>query len=73
MILLTITGVACSHTQTMVKNKICAVPAPVILKGLDNDTHIGSEKNISILMLNIADMVAYIKKLESSIKCFQGE
>lgn len=55
----------------MVKNRECAVPARVELKALDNSTHIGSEKNTAILMLNIADLVAYIKSLEASIKCFE--
>ena len=67
--LLIITG-ACSHTQVIVKNKQCAVPARVELKALDNKSHIGSEKNTAILMLNIADLVAYIKSLEASIECF---
>ena len=63
---------ACSsHTQVIVKNKQCVVPARVELKALDNSTHIGSEKNTAILMLNIADMVGYVKSLEASIKCFE--
>ena len=68
--LLIITGCS-SHTQVIVKNRECAVPARVELAALDNSTHIGSEKNIAILMLNIADLVAYIKSLEASIKCFE--
>lgn len=68
--LLIITGCS-SHSQVIVKNKQCAVPARVELKALDNSTHIGSEKNTAILMLNIADLVAYIKSLEASIKCFE--
>ena len=67
--LLIITGCS-SHTQVIVKNKQCAVPARVELKQLDNKSHIGSEKNTAILMLNIADLVAYIKSLEASIECF---
>ena len=67
--LLIITGCS-SHSQVIVKNKQCAVPARVELKALDNSTHIGSEKNTAILMLNIADLIAYIKSLEASIKCF---
>ena len=54
----------------IVKNKQCAVPARVELKALDNSTHIGSEKNTAILMLNIADLVGYVKSLEASIECF---
>lgn len=66
-----LTAAGCSsHTQVIVKNKQCAVPARVELKALDNSTHIGSEKNTAILMLNIADLIAYIKSLEASIKCF---
>ena len=57
----------------VVKNKQCAVPARVELKALDNSTHIGSEKNIAILMLNIADLVAYIKSLEASIACYKKQ
>ena len=68
--LLIMTG-ACSHSQVVVKNKQCAVPARVELKALDNSTHIGSEKNTAILMLNIADLVAYVKSLEAAIKCFE--
>lgn len=57
----------------IVKNRQCAVPARVELKQLDNKSHIGSEKNTAILMLNIADMVGYIKLLESAITCFQAQ
>ena len=57
----------------IVKNKQCAVPARVELKQLDNKSHIGSEKNTAILMLNIADLVAYVKSLEASIKCFENK
>lgn len=70
--LLIITGCS-SHTQVIVKNKQCAVPARVELKALDNSTHIGSEKNTAILMLNIADLVAYIKSLEASIACYKKQ
>ena len=70
--LLIITG-ACSHTQVIVKNKQCAVPARVELKQLDNKIHIGSEKNTAILILNIADLVAYIKSLEASIACYKKQ
>lgn len=69
--LLILTGCS-SHTQVVVKNKQCAVPARVELKALDNKSHIGSEKNTAILILNIADLVAYIKSLEASIKCFEN-
>lgn len=68
--LLIITGCS-SHSQVIVKNKQCAVPARVELKQLDNKSHIGSEKNTAILMLNIADLIAYVKSLEASIKCFE--
>ena len=54
------------------KNRECAVPAKVEVTTLDNKSHIGSEKNTAILMLNIADMVGYIKSLEASIKCFEN-
>ena len=57
----------------IVKNKQCAVPARVELKALDNSTHIGSEKNTAILMLNIADLVAYVKGLEASIACYKKQ
>ena len=53
------------------KNRECAVPAKVEIINLDNKSHIGSEKNTAILMLNIADLIAYIKSLEASIKCFE--
>lgn len=65
-----ITGACSQHSQVIVKNKQCAVPARVELKALDNSTHIGSEKNTAILMLNIADLVGYIKNLESALKCY---
>lgn len=71
LIVLTVISACSSHTQVIVKNKQCAVPARVELKQLDNKSHIGSEKNTAILMLNIADLVAYIKSLEASIKCFE--
>ena len=70
--LLIITGCS-SHTQVIVKNRICAIPTRVELKALDNSTHIGSEKNTAILMLNIADLVAYIKSLEASIACYKKQ
>ena len=54
----------------IVKNRECAVPAKAEIINLDNNSHIGSEKNTAILMLNIADLVAYIKSLEASIECF---
>lgn len=55
----------------IVKNRECAVPAKVEITNLDNTSHIGSKKNAAILMLNIADLIAYIKSLEASIKCFE--
>lgn len=67
--LLIVTGCS-SHSQVIVKTRQCAVPARVELKQLDNKSHIGSEKNVSILMLNIADLVAYIKSLESAVRCY---
>lgn len=72
LIVLILTGCS-SHSQVIVKNKQCAVPARVELKQLDNKSHIGSEKNTAILMLNIADLVAYIKSLEASIACFENK
>ncbi len=68
--LLTATGCS-SHSQVIIKNRECVVPARVELTPLDNKSHIGSEKNVAILMLNIADMVGYIKSLEASIKCYE--
>lgn len=56
----------------MVKNRECAVPAKAEIINLDNNSHIGSKKNSAILMLNIADLIAYIKSLEASIKCFEN-
>ncbi len=56
----------------VVKNRQCAVPARVELTPLDNKSHIGSEKNVAVLMINIADLVAYIKSLEASIRCFKS-
>ena len=67
--LLTVTGCS-SHSQVIVKNRQCGVPARVELKQLDNKSHIGSEKNVAVLMLNIADLVAYIKSLESAVRCY---
>ncbi len=69
IIIFILTGCAAS-SQVIVKNKQCAVPARVELKALDNKSHIGSEKNTAILMLNIADLVGYVNSLEASIKCF---
>lgn len=59
--------------QVIVKNRICNVPARVELQMLDNSTHLASKKNAAILMLNIADLVAYIKSLESAIKCYEKQ
>lgn len=73
LIVLTVISACSSHTQVIVKNKQCAVPARVELKQLDNKIHIGSEKNTAILMLNIADLVAYIKSLEASIACYKKQ
>lgn len=72
IIIFILTGCATS-SQVIVKNKQCAVPARVELKALDNSTHIGSEKNTAILMLNIADLIAYIKSLEASIACYKKQ
>lgn len=62
-----------SHSQVIVKNRECAVPARVELKQLDNKSHIGSKKNSAILMLNIADLVGYVKSLESALKCYKEQ
>lgn len=71
IIIFILTGCATS-SQVIVKNKQCAVPARVELKQLDNKSHIGSEKNTAVLMLNIADLIAYVKSLEASIACFEN-
>lgn len=72
MLLMLLTATGCSsHSQVIIKNRECSVPARVELTPLDNKSHIGSEKNVAILMLNIADMAAYIKSLEASIKCYE--
>ena len=73
LIVLTVISACSQHSWVIVKNKQCAVPARVELKALDNSTHIGSEKNIAILMLNIADLVGYIKSLESALKCYKEQ
>lgn len=62
-----------TSSQIIVKNKECHVPARVELQKLDNSTHLASNKNAAILMLNIADLVAYIKSLESAIKCYEKQ
>lgn len=72
MIVLITIGACSSHTQVVVKNRQCAVPARVELMPLDKNAHIGSEKNVAVLMINIADLVAYIKSLEASIRCFKS-
>lgn len=72
IIILYLTGCATS-SQVIVKNRICNVPERVELQALDNSTHLASNKNAAILMLNIADLVAYIKSLEAAIKCYQAE
>lgn len=72
LIVLILTG--CSlPAQVIVKNRICNVPARVELQALDNSTHLASNKNAAILMLNIADLVAYIKSLEAGIACFENK
>lgn len=70
--LLIITGCS-SHTQVIAKNRVCSKPARVELSPLDNSTHLASKKNTAILMLNIADLVAYIKSLEAAIKCYEKQ
>lgn len=72
MIVLILTG--CSlPAQVIVKNRICNVPDRVELQKLDNSTHLASKKNAAILMLNIADLVAYVKSLEAGIACFENK
>lgn len=68
-----ITGACSQHSWVIVKNKQCAVPARVELQALDNSTHLASNKNAAILMLNIADLVAYVKSLEAGIACFENK
>lgn len=72
IIILFLTGCATS-SQVIVKNRICNVPKRVELQALDNSTHLASKKNAAILMLNIADLVAYIKSLEAGIACFENK
>lgn len=72
IIILYLTGCATS-SQVIVKNRICNVPARVELQALDNSTHLASNKNAAILMLNIADLVAYTKSLEAAIKCYEKQ
>ena len=72
LMLLIITGCS-SHTQVIVKNRVCSKPARVELSPLDNSTHLASKKNTAILMLNIADLVAYVKSLEAAIKCYEKQ
>lgn len=67
-----ITGACSQYSQVIVKNRQCGVPARVELTALDKNAHIGSEKNVAVLMINIADLVAYIKSLEASIRCFKS-
>lgn len=68
-----ITGACSQHSQVIVKNRQCGVPARVELTALDKNAHIGSEKNVAVLMINIADLVAYVKSLENAITCFQAQ
>lgn len=49
------------------------MPERVELQALDNSTHLASNKNAAILMLNIADLVAYVKSLEAAIKCYEKQ
>ena len=72
MIILIVTGCS-SHSQVVVKNRVCSSPARVELSPLDNSTHLASKKNTAILMLNIADLVAYVKSLEAAIKCYHAQ
>ncbi|MDT3694307.1 MAG: hypothetical protein ROM03_07825 [Mucispirillum sp.] len=55
------------------KSNKCAVPTQITLKKLEAKEHIGSSKNVSILMVNIADMIAYIENLEASIRCYNNK
>ena len=73
LILLTVIVACSSHSQVIVKNRQCAVPNKVQLKVLDKNLHIGSKENVAVLMLTIADLVAYIKNLEASVRCFENK
>ena len=64
--------IKCLISHIIVKNRQCAVPAQMELKVLYNKSLIGSEKNMAVLMLNIAGMMGYIKSLEASIRYFES-
>ena len=51
---------------------VCFEPSRPVLKPLDESVHIGGEKNIKILVLNLSDLVAYVRLLEESLKCYKG-
>ncbi len=72
MLLIVLIATGCSsHGQVVIKNRECHVPERVELLALDNKSHIGGEKNIGILMINIADLVGYVRSLEASISCYR--
>lgn len=68
-----IIGVGCSKTSIVAINKQCITPVSPKLQKLDSSFHIGAKENVNILMLNIADMSAYIKSLEATINCYQDK
>lgn len=52
------------------KYKKCPEPDPPVLKNMDNSTHIGSKKNLVILLDNLNDLNLYLEQLENTIDCY---
>lgn len=52
---------------------MCYLPTRPELPPLDDSEHIGSEKNVRLLILNIADLAAYTELLEATIKCYMNK
>ena len=51
---------------------VCPAPNKIVLTELDNSFYIADEKNVKTLMINIADLMAYINRLKNTIECYKG-
>lgn len=71
MIVLIVILTGCAHKRIILQDRECARPERMKLKELNSAEHIGSVKNVSLLMLNIADMAGYIASLEALADCYE--
>ncbi len=66
-------GTACSVKEIIPvhSNVVCPAPKEIVLKPLDNTLSISNEVNVRQVMLNIADLMAYIGRLKNTIGCYE--